>query len=72
MFCVNEEKYASALLKNGICSTIEEARKEAKRYNLKASSGFLEPLKCYPDPDVKIDSEVKKDGSMYLTFQKEK
>lgn len=70
MYQVDVEKYAQALIKNGLYSKIEDARAEAERYNAKAEIGLIEPLKCYPGPDVEMRVKHKDNNSKTITWSR--
>lgn len=48
-------EYAQALIKNGLCDTKIGAYRESIRWHPKAAQGLVEPLKCYPSPNPKIE-----------------
>lgn len=67
---VDPEKYAKALVKNGIYSNYNDALNEAMRYNQQALSGLIEPLKCHPDPDVTMEVRNIVEGGQVVNFVK--
>ena len=46
------ENYALSLVKHGLYSTIDKARKESIRWHNKKDKGLVEPLQCPHRPDM--------------------
>jgi hypothetical protein len=70
MATVNPQKYAQALVKNGIYPSYEAALNEAVRYNNAALNGLIETLKCHPDPDMQMEVRNLVEGGPTVHFVK--